>query len=441
MAGTGLIVVENSTISGNTADGLSANGPNLGGGIRGFAEQGGELAIVDSTISDNTGQTLGPGDPFGGSGIGFLAADNDGDGNGDGGFRLERSTVSGNSGALFGGGVYMDGVSTITDSSVTGNSATYGGGIYATGTSSSISRSTISGNDGNLGGGIFNNVGNVIAQTTIDGNTAVDGAGVLNLELLDVNSSTISNNAASSFGGGISNGLLTQTSAFVGTIQVRNSTISGNQANAFGGGIFTVGDPSVPSTLFFSTVTDNTSDADQDATGSGGGIYAVLGTLNINHSIVAANQDASEGAPDLQLDPDGVGGQFAIVNVFNTLIGDNLGNDLPESQTPDPDGNIIGGPDDGVIDPLLGPLEDNGGPTLTHALLEGSPAIDAGDDDVMFPPTFDQRGEPFDRISGDRIDMGAYETQEPALPGDFNDDGLYTCEDIEWRSWCTSWTV
>ena len=67
----------------------------------------------------------------------------------------------------------------------------------------------------------------------------------------------------------------------------------------------------------------------------------------------------------------------------------------------------------GVIDPLLGPLADNGGPTFTHALLPGSPAIDAGDPLAVAGsdgvPQFDQRGVPYSRVVGGRIDMGAFE--------------------------------
>ena len=84
-------------------------------------------------------------------------------------------------------------------------------------------------------------------------------------------------------------------------------------------------------------------------------------------------------------------------------------------RSPTANGNLIGGPVNGVIDPLLGPLADNGGPTQTHALLAGSPAIDAGDPLAVAGmngvPEFDQRGMPFGRVAdgngagGPRIDM------------------------------------
>jgi hypothetical protein len=72
----------------------------------------------------------------------------------------------------------------------------------------------------------------------------------------------------------------------------------------------------------------------------------------------------------------------------------------------------LNGPGDQInTDPLLGPLQDNGGPTLTHMLLPGSPAIDAGDPNFTPPPFHDQRGPCFYRVFGRRIDVGSVETQ------------------------------
>ncbi len=110
---------------------------------------------------------------------------------------------------------------------------------------------------------------------------------------------------------------------------------------------------------------------------------------------------------------------------FN-LIGDPT--DVPITESV-PGSNIIG------ADPLLGPLQDNGGPTLTHALLPGSPAIDSGDPAFTPPPDYDQRGEGFPRVVNGRIDMGAFEVQDGTPPveppgaawlrslGDTNGDG------------------
>jgi hypothetical protein len=133
----------------------------------------------------------------------------------------------------------------------------------------------------------------------------------------------------------------------------------------------------------------------------------------------------------------------------HTLIGDKSGNELDEAPlgAPDANGNLIGGPVEGVIDPRLGPLTENGGPTWTHALLPDSPAIDMGDpeavagvDDV---PLFDQRGRPYARIVNGRIDMGALERSpadnidrfcqclgesDPAF--DLNGDGVIDLKDL-----------
>jgi hypothetical protein len=89
-------------------------------------------------------------------------------------------------------------------------------------------------------------------------------------------------------------------------------------------------------------------------------------------------------------------------------------------------GNLVGS-SESPIDPLLGPLQDNGGPTLTHALLPGSPAINVGDPGFTPPPDFDQRGAPYSRIAGGRIDIGAFEVQTASAPSaDFDNDGFIT---------------
>ena len=77
----------------------------------------------------------------------------------------------------------------------------------------------------------------------------------------------------------------------------------------------------------------------------------------------------------------------------------------------------LNGPGDQInTDPLLGPLQDNGGPTFTHALLPGSPAIDTGDPNFTPPPDFDQRGPGFPRVVNGRIDIGAFEVQGTPTP-------------------------
>ena len=162
-----------------------------------------------------------------------------------------------------------------------------------------------------------------------------------------------------------------------------NSTISGNSAGTSGGGIY-----NFPYSLNVanSTITGNSAP-------SGGGIYNV-GSSEISNTILNA----------------GASGE----NIFNdggtiTSLGFNLSSD--------DGGGYLTGPGDQInTDPLLGPLQDNGGPTFTHALLPGSPAIDTGDPNFIPPPFNDQRGCSFDRVFNGRIDIGSFETQPPRRP-------------------------
>jgi hypothetical protein len=83
----------------------------------------------------------------------------------------------------------------------------------------------------------------------------------------------------------------------------------------------------------------------------------------------------------------------------------------------DDGGGYLNGPGDQInTDPLLGPLQDNGGPTFTRELLPGSPAINAGDPNFVGPPDYDQRGPNYYRVRGGRIDVGSFEVQNPPSP-------------------------
>jgi hypothetical protein len=131
--------------------------------------------------------------------------------------------------------------------------------------------------------------------------------------------------------------------------------------------------------------------------GTGGGLAFRTGTLGTRHTILAGNTGQST-APDLS---------GTLGSLGYNLIGNTTG------------GSGFDGSDLLNVDPELGPLQDNGGPTRTHALLEDSPAIDAGDPDLVAPPEYDQRGEGYPRIVR-IIDIGAFEFQkgkEAASPG------------------------
>jgi hypothetical protein len=171
-----------------------------------------------------------------------------------------------------------------------------------------------------------------------------------------------------------------------------NTTISGNSAGTSGGGIYKIGGSNhVSLRVTNSTITGNSAP-------SGGGIYntvfAVGSVVEISNTILNA----------------GASGE----NIFNdggtiTSLGYNLSSD--------DGGGYLTGPGDQInTDPLLGPLQDNGGRTLTHALLPGSPAIDAGDPNFTPPPFNDQRDCHFDRVFNGRIEIGSFETQPPRRP-------------------------
>jgi predicted outer membrane repeat protein len=205
------------------------------------------------------------------------------------------------------------------------------------------------------------------------GGIAIGGGAAVTLERCEL-SANISNNATTSPGGGgaiiISDSTLTLT----------NTTVSGNQAKKDGGGIMTLyGNPQVAITA--STITANTPDRDGAEGGSGGGLHVWAGTVTLVGSIIAGNDGTQ------------------CVRSSGTLnsSGYNLASDA--SCELDGPGDLPSTP------PKLGPLTDNSGVNLTHALLPGSPAIDAGD--ASYCPSTDQRG--FARPMGAECDIGAYE--------------------------------
>jgi hypothetical protein len=357
-----------------------------------------------------------------------------------------------------GGGILSAGVLTLTNSTISDSFSGFqfggvlgGGGVMNDHGTMTITSCTISNNStgngfkaGGGGGGVLNDHGTMtITGCTISNNQGREGAsgggGVLNENgTMTITGCTISNNFAgvagfasfSSEGGGISNPS--------GSLIITNSTISGNTSSAFQGDFFPVTafgggvDNSGSMTITNCTISGNLAvGGTSNDTGNGGGISnggnlqitsstivhnsatggngAFGGGINgfeptrADSSIIALNS-ASTGGPDYFTN----GGELQSTG-YN-IIGNNAGaviNSQPTDQ--------IGTPA-APIDPLLGPLANNGGPTLTHALQSGSLAIDRGDPAA---PPHDQRG--YSRLGVP--DVGAFEFNGGSPRYDFNGDG------------------
>jgi hypothetical protein len=147
--------------------------------------------------------------------------------------------------------------------------------------------------------------------------------------------------------------------------------------------------------------------------------------LSISGSILAGNAVGGGGADDLEADPHStLTVNYSLIGVADGLsFTGNVGNLTGTAASP--------------LDPQLAPLDDNGGTTQTHAVTLDSFAFNRGDPSILFNAgEFDQRGTPFTRVSGGRVDIGAFEVQisPPALPGDYNLDEIVDAADyVVWR--------
>jgi CSLREA domain-containing protein len=321
---------------------------------------------------------------------------------------MKHSTLS-NGQADIGGGIYNSGFLTMRDSALSSSSAWgyytgAGGGIYNTG-ALTITSSALSSNHSfyHAGGGIYNLGQMVMSFSELTGNGAHNqGGGISNSGTLIINNSTISGNSVFYYGGGIYN---------AGIASLNNSTLNANQA-LYGGGIYNHSDGAM--TITNSTLSGN------DGTNDGGGINN-QGALTLASSTLSGNTAGFGG---------GIYGDFAL---HNTILANNsssyYGPDCYSMNVSTGGYNLVGNinmqdchmifttGDLTNIDPMLGPLKDNGGSTLTHALFPGSLAINAGDPDGCTdipanPLPTDQRGLP----RAGRCDIGAYEWQ-PEISG------------------------
>jgi hypothetical protein len=321
---------------------------------------------------------------------------------------LSNCTISDNSALDAGAGLYNDGSLGSASAEIIGsifvkNHATLeGGAIYNNGNGGAailnVQASIINSNSADaegLGGGIYNSQATATVDScTISDNAANKGAGIYNYgpeggpAVLQVSNSTLSGNSAQ-YGGG---GAIYNDGSIFGSanVHITNSTLSGNSTTYYdGGGIYNNG-------------------------------YAGNAILQIENSTLGNNSAPEYGGTIFNI---GGGGGETVVDLANTVLkagtlganifnaegtvtshGYNLSND-------DGGGYLIGPGDQVNTDPLLGPLRDNGGPTLTHRPLPGSPAIDAGDPSFTPPPLYDQRGPGFDRVVNGGLDIGSFEVQ------------------------------
>jgi CSLREA domain-containing protein len=293
---------------------------------------------------------------------------------------LEATVLRDNT-AISGGGIFNeDGIAILRDTTVDNNTASSGpaGGILSGGILT-ITDSTLSGNIANEVGGAILSVPSPTGTLTIAGSTltqnvsGLDGGGIFNGGgQMTINSTTLDHNLADNGGGIYSSGMITVT----------NSTLSQNQALAgFGGGIYNDGPSSSMAMLSNVTLAQN------EAALNGGGLYNDGGTITLINTI------STENTP---------GGDCFNNSGSITDGGHNMDSDttcgLAAPSIPGGNAN-------------LGPLQNNGGLTQTHALQDGSQAIDRGNNGIC--PTTDQRGEPRPQdgnVDGSAVcDIGAYE--------------------------------
>jgi hypothetical protein len=359
---------------------ITGGGVNLGSYGGGVLNDHASLTISNCSLTTN-GATYG----------GAIYSDGSGD---SATLAVLSSSISGNHAVFTGGGIYNNGTTatvSLTNSSVSSNSAFYsdigfargeGGGIYNGGGTLTITSSAVNNNLAGVtdpfpvgtGGGIYSSGTLTITNSTIRGNQGyVAGGGIACDGAVTIASSTVSGNGANGQhdgqpygrGGGIS-----------GSVTLTNSTLSGNYATLSGGGINGGG-----------SITNST------ISGNNGGGIVVSGALAIGNTVLKA----------------GVGANISNNGGTVTSHGYNVCSDNG--------GGFLNGPGDQInTDPVLGPLQDNGGPTFTHELLPGSPAIDAGDPNFAPPPYYDQRGPVFWRVRNGRLDVGSFEVQNGSTP-------------------------
>ncbi|HYE15589.1 MAG TPA: choice-of-anchor Q domain-containing protein [Pyrinomonadaceae bacterium] len=416
---SGLTVTNGKTRDGANSNVGSADNGQVGGGVLNYST----LTMTDVAVTGNRTGAGGSSPVFGGEGgdgggifnagtltltncsvngnfTGNGGEGNNGGGNGgDGGGILNANlltmtggTVSNNTTGTAGptvgigrtggrgGGIFSAAVVNLTGVSVSNNTTGggspganafggHGGGLYLDGGSATMTNCIVSGNTTGLspagtngyGGGIENSAALVIRNSTISGNTGNAAGAILNRLALNMVNSTVSGNLLNGSGAAIA------SSDSFSSLRLTNSTIAFNAGQGLHGN---TGSGFIRNTII--------------ARNAGGVGHDAFGTFNSQGNNIVGVADGSEGF---------------------TAAGDQTGT----SAAP--------------LDPKLGPLASNGGPTLTHALLAGSPALDAGNNALALDPsgsalTTDQRGPGFPRVVDSEdagtvatVDIGAYEKQ------------------------------
>jgi len=304
---------------------------------------------------------------------------------------LTRCILTGNSVPFGNDSIENYGTINLDHCSITNNRG--GGSVYNSG-SLTMDNSVVAGHTWFISslGGIFNHGGIVILRNcAISNNWSTQGGGIWNGGALFVTNSLISSNVSfysdpETPAGGVYN---------VGYAVLQNTTISGNRAAGAGGGIWNSGGLR----LLNCTVASNfVSGNIYNRPTSGGGVWnsfdSAIVVFQCRNTIIAGNHSTLTNCTFCPDDISGYMDSFGHNLIQNTNGWLNAGFEKSD---------LLG------VDPMLGPLQDNGGPTWTHALLTGSPAIDAGD--PVGAPSEDQRDVPRPRGAG--FDIGAFEYLSP----------------------------